>query len=266
MSAKIDSSAAALRAFAILETVAQSDRPVSMTDVMQAVALPKATVYRMLSLLEDAKLVQREPASKRYAVGPRASRFALAALMNSASRGSRHAILQRLVDEVGETCNFTMLDGAEVVYLDRVETAWPLRMNLQTGSRVPLHCSASGKLLLAYAPKSARERLVQRLHLERYTDRTITTRAALARELERIRASGHSIDDEEYIAGLVCVAVPVRGVRGRCVAAVALHAPSSRLPLAEAIKFRPALARAAEELADTLDTEDAAPSQRRRAA
>jgi DNA-binding IclR family transcriptional regulator len=259
MGAKVDSSAAALRAFAILETVAGAGRPVSMTDVVDAVQLPKPTVYRLLALLEQALLVQREPASKRYSIGPRASRFALEALTNSATRGARHAILQRLVDDIGETCNFTILDGAEVVYLDRVETAWPLRMNLQTGSRVPLHCSASGKLLLAYLPKAARERLLERLPLERFTDASITSRDRLERELERVRARGCATDEEEYITGLVCVAVPVRVARGRVAAAVAVHAPTSRLPLDEALKHLPDLERAAAALSETLMADAATP-------
>jgi DNA-binding IclR family transcriptional regulator len=261
MGAKVDSSAAALRAFAILEAVAGADRPVSMTDVVEAVRLPKPTVYRLLALLEEALLVQREPSSKRYSIGPRASRFALDALANSATRGARHAILQRLVDDIGETCNFTILDGAEVVYLDRVETAWPLRMNLQSGSRVPLHCSASGKLLLAHQPRAARDRLLERLPLERFTDNTITSRAVLERELARIRTAGCATDNEEYITGLACVAVPVRIARGRVAAAVAVHAPVSRLPLDEALKHLPDLERAADALAETLmaDAATAAP-------
>jgi len=262
-----DSGAAALRAFAVLETVASAERPVSMTDVVAAVGLPKPTVYRLLTLLADAMLVLREPSSKRYSIGPRAARFALDALTNSATRGARHAILQSLVDEIGETCNFTILDGAEVVYLDRVETAWPLRMNLQTGSRVPLHCSASGKLLLAHLPRAARARLLERLPLERFADSTITVRATLERELEGIRAAGRATDNEEYIAGLVCVAVPVRIARGRVAAAVAVHAPTSRLPLGEALEHLPDLKRAADALSETLmaDAASAAEPVRRRA-
>jgi DNA-binding IclR family transcriptional regulator len=74
-------------------------------------------------------------------------------MLNGSLRAARHAILARVVEGIGETCNFTMLDGGEVIYLDRVEAAWPLRMNLSSGSRVPLHCTASGKLLLALQPK-----------------------------------------------------------------------------------------------------------------
>lgn len=155
-----------------------------------------------------------------------------------------------------------------MVYLDRVETAWPLRMNLQTGSRVPLHCSASGKLLLAHLPRAARQRLLERLPLERFTDSTLTSRAKLERELERIRAAGGATDDQEYITGLICVAAPVRVARGRVAAAVAVHAPTSHLPLDEALKHLPDLERAADALSETLmaDAAAAAASARRRAA
>jgi DNA-binding IclR family transcriptional regulator len=116
-------------------------------------------------------------------------------------------------------------------------------------------------------PKAARERLLERLPLARFTDSTITARTTLERELERIRAAGCATDNEEYIAGLVCVAVPVRIARGRVAAAVAVHAPTSRLPLAEALKHLPELKRAADALSETLmaDAASAAEPARRRA-
>ena len=137
-----------------------------------------------------------------------------------------------------------MLDGSEVVYLDRVETAWPLRMTLQPGSRVPLHCTASGKLLLASLPAARRRRLVATLPLERYTERTLIDANALEAELARIRRVGYATDNEEYLAGLVCVAVPVTLDRRRTAACIAVHAPLARMPLDAAIGHLPALRRA----------------------
>ena len=133
---------------------------------------------------------------------------------------------------MGETCNLTALSGAEVIYLDRVETAFPLRLDLRPGSRVPLHCSASGKLFLAHLPRAQRERLLDGLDYQRFTAHTLADRDALEAELERIRREGHSVDAEEFIDGLVCVAVPVRDEPDgpvRC--AVALQAPAVRMSL-----------------------------------
>jgi DNA-binding IclR family transcriptional regulator len=124
-------------------------------------------------------------------------------------------------------------------------------MMLSSGSRVPLHCTASGKLLLAMLPKPARERLMANLTLTRYTEHTLTDRARLAAELARIRGAEHSTDDEEYHAGLVCAAVPVFDAGRRVCAAVAVHAPVSRMPLARVLDHLPTLRRAADAMTGT---------------
>jgi DNA-binding IclR family transcriptional regulator len=252
-----DTASATLRAFAVLETIVFADHPVSLTEAMAAVGLPKPTVHRILTLLEHAGLLAQEPGGKRYTLGARLSRLGLKVMMNSSLRGARRAILQRLVDEIGETCNFTMLEGGEVVYLDRVETASPLRVNLQPGSHVPLHCTASGKLFLAMLPRAQRNRLLAHLPLTAHTQNTFTERAALEQELARIRRERISTDNEEYLAGLVCVAVPVTDKDGRTCASVAVHAPAARMPLERGLQHLPTLRRAAQALAATLSEADA---------
>lgn len=251
MARKLDQSPPALRAFSLLEVVARADKPLTLGQITEAAELPKPTVHRMIALLVSSGLLVREPDGRRYAVGPRLSAFGLEVLLNSSVRAARHLVLQALVEQIGESCNFTMLDGAEVVYLDRVETPSPLRMNLQRGSRVPLHCTASGKLLLAMLPKAKRERLAASLPLPRHTAKTIVDGARLERELQQIRTQRYATDDEEYFAGLVCVAVPVRDGTGRTCAALAVHAPMSRMPLARQLEYLPALKRAAEQIART---------------
>ncbi|MCU0897084.1 MAG: IclR family transcriptional regulator [Burkholderiales bacterium] len=253
MARKLDSTSAAIRAARLIEAVAAAERPISLTALVDAVGLPKPTAHRILAELVADGLLSREPAGKRFAVGPRLARIGLGAVINSSTRAERHAILQGLVARIGETCNLTMLDGSEVVYLDRVETAWPLRMNLQPGSHVPTHCSASGKLLLAFLPRARRTRLLAGLPTPRFTDKTIDDRKKLAAELDLIRRRGYATDDEEYLAGVACVAVPVRASRGRVVAAVAVHAPTSRMPLERGLAFVPVLEEAAAALAATLE-------------
>lgn len=251
MAVKSDRASPFLRAFSLLERVAAAEAPVALHEVTAASGLPKPTVYRMLAMLEAAGLLAREPAARRVGAGPRLSRFALDVLRNGSASGARHAILQQLVATIGETCNLTMLDGSEVVYLDRVESAWPLRVTLQPGSRVPLHCTASGKVLLALLPAARRRRLVAALPLTRYTDQTIVERQRLIAELTRVRRELFATDNEEYLAGLVCVAVPVATAAGRIIACVAVHAPVARMPLAMALSHVLALRQAAAALAAT---------------
>lgn len=198
------------------------------------------------------RLVERQALDKRYVVGPRVSALALAVQMRSPHRRERGAILARLVEAIGETCNFTMLDGSEVVYVDRVETSAGVRLHMDAGSRVPLHCTASGKLLLSDLPPAQMRRLLGSGPLTRYTERTITNIAALERELAKIRASGFGTDVGEYLEGSVCLAVPVNDLHGRICAAVAVHGPAPRMTLKKGLSFLPAMRRAANEIAATL--------------
>src|SRR5437868_4310254 len=235
MPRKEDSIPATLRAVSVLEALVAAERPAGLAELTTLVRLPKPTLYRMLGMLESAGLVMREPGARRYAPGPRLATLGRNVMLNASLRAARHAILARLVEEIGETCNFTMLDGAQVIYVDRVEAAWPLRMNLTSGSRVPLHCTASGKLLLALLPKVSRDRIAAQLSLTRYTETTITERRQFGAELGRIRANRYATDKEEYHAGLVCVAVPVLDAKKRACAALAVPAPVSRTPLERVI-------------------------------
>lgn len=242
-----------LRLLELLERLAGDGRALSLPEVVALCGWPKPSVHRMLAQLEGGGWLQREPDGRRYVLSARLLRLGEAALGGSARQGVRHAVLRQLVAEVGESCNLTALAGAEVVYLDRVESAFPLRMELRPGTRVPIHCSASGKLFLAHLPPRRRQALLEGLTLTRHTATTLTDRVALDAELQAIRREGHSVDAEEFVEGLVCVAVPVRapGASGvRC--ALALQAPSARLSLAQARQHLPRLREAALALARTL--------------
>jgi len=239
-----------LRLLQMLEMVATTGEPQSLADVVRLSGQPKPSVHRMLQQLELGGLLARGADGRRYAITPRLIRFAETVLRASSTTGVRHALLRRLVADVGETCNLTALSGSDVFYIDRVETAFPLRMELRAGSRVPLHCSASGKLFLAHLPRPQRDRLLSGLQLERYTPHTIDSRDRLEAELERIRVEGHSVDAEEFIDGMVCVAVPVRDdPEGAVRCAVALQAPAVRMPLSNALKQLDKLRRAADDIA-----------------
>ena len=245
-----------LRPFELLEILAAQGRALNLAEAVAASGWPKPSVHRMLAQLEAGGLLAREPDGRRYALAPRLLRFADAALSASTQQGVRHAVLRQLVADVGESCNLTALSGAEVNYLDRVESAFPLRLELRPGTRVPIHCSASGKLFLAHlSPRQCRA-VLDSLPLTRHTTTTLTERAALEMELERIRQQDYAVDAEEFVDGLVCVAVPVRqpgtpGTGGvRC--AVALQAPVARMPLAQALQQLPRLREAATALARTL--------------
>ena len=240
------------RVVAVLEILARGGEHVSLSTIAERAELPKPTAYRLLRLLADAGWVYRERnAPKGFSAGPRLERLALDLVQHGGSRLARHAALTRLVQELGETCNITALAGTDVLYLDRVESKSPLRAHLEPGSRVPVYCTASGKLFLSALPKAQRLRLYNQIQFKQFTERTLTDRTALETELARIRKNGYAVDNEEYVQGLLCIAIPVIDPGGRTIAAVAVQAPVARLPYTGAHRALAALQRAAQEIAIT---------------
>lgn len=246
---RIDGDTPALRLFALLEVVAGKNQFFSLQSLVEETGLPKPTLHRMLHQLETAGMLQRESDGRHYGTGLRLRRLAEDLLLNDTVHGARHAVLRTLVDEVGESCNITALSGNEVLYLDRVETPAPLRFYLHPGSRVPVHCSASGKLFLSQMSPSQRRRLIEHAPLEQYTPHTLTDLEALEREVETIRRNGHAIDNEEFLPGLLCIAVPVPRPGGRSNIGIAIQAPAMRISRDKALLFLPALQRAADAIA-----------------
>ncbi|MCW2269586.1 Transcriptional regulator KdgR [compost metagenome] len=241
-----------LRALLLLEVLANADAPLSLAQLCDRLAAPKATLLRMLVALERLGFLLREVDDKTYLLGPRASRLGLALLRNQVVLQRSRLVLQALVRQLGETCNLTALDGDSVIYVDRVETHEPLRLHVEPGTHVPLHCTASGKLFLAEMPAHRRRDILKQLELTPSSDRSITDCDLLESELERIRARGVGIDSEEFVRGMVAVAVPIRGADGQCLAALACHAPTARKSLNELIEYIPQLQAAAAQLALSL--------------
>lgn len=242
-----------LKAFGLLTAIANMDHAPSLAELADATSLPKPTLHRWISILEGADMVRRLPDGRRYELGARATALAFSILSNNPSSTQRHQILQRVVDDLGESCNLTVLQGSEVLYLDRVEAKLPLRVAFQKGSRVPVHCSASGKMFLAMMPPAKRKRALEGLSFERYTKNTLTERGALEAELADIARQGYAFDDEEFLTGLFCIAVPILDVDQRfCLAGLALQAPVVRLWRDNAVQKLALLQAAAEALARTL--------------
>jgi DNA-binding IclR family transcriptional regulator len=248
---KPSGSAIVLRALRLIETVAGSSRPLSLAELCTLVDLPKATTHRLCQQLERNSFIVREPGGRRYAPGARLLRVSFDTL-RVGFVAERHQILSSLVDAIGETCNLTTLAGHEVLYLDRVESRWPLRLHFDVGSRVPAHCTASGKLILAAMKLPERKRIIEAIGLPAYTPHTISTRTAFDAELSKIARQGYSLDCEEFLLGMAAIAVPVLNRDGTVIAAIACHGPSVRFGPKQAKEYLPQLRRAARKLSETL--------------
>ncbi len=236
------------KALSLLGAVARAGRALPLAELATGLDMPKATAHRLCSQLTELGFLARDVDERSYIVGAKLRDLAFDTFNHDSVRALRHAVLTQLVEEVGETCNFTTLDGASVLYLDRVEAPWPWRLMLESGTHVPLHCTASGKLFLGLMSPSRRENLIDQIALTRMTANTLVSRDDLSNECERIARDGYAMDREEFIPGLLAVAVPVRDDDGQVRAAIALHGPSIRLSMETAVSRLPALRAAAQRM------------------
>jgi len=251
--AKNDAAGAVPKALRVLEVISARSHPMSIAEIASALEMPQPTIHRIVGTLEKLGFVGREPGRRRVVEGVRLVSLGLNVLQAAAAGGSRHAVLAALAKKTGESCNLGVMANGHVVYIDRVESHWPLGLRFETGSRVPLHCTAIGKLLLSRLPPAAVDAHLASGPLTRYTATTITDARRLKAELERIRRQEYSIDDQEFMSGVVCIAVPVNDPRsGSVCAGLAISAAEARLTLAGIKRLLPDLRTAASRVSRSL--------------
>ncbi|MGI9476073.1 MAG: IclR family transcriptional regulator [Hyphomicrobiaceae bacterium] len=223
-----------VRVIVLLREVSRAEVPITANEMSERTGLPKATVYRLCEQLLAADLIRRQIGGRGFVPGQGLIDLSQTVLSGRAVYVARHAVLERVAREIGETCNLVVPERTGMVYWDRVETEWPLRLQLPVGSRVPFHATSSGKLYLASLGEQQCQRLLQEIELKAYTENTITAPDELRRHLVKTAERGYSLDDEEFIAGMTAVAVAILDKAGRYVASLAVHAPTSRLSIAQA--------------------------------
>jgi IclR family acetate operon transcriptional repressor len=216
------------RGLDVLELFASASAELSQTEISEALGLPMPTVHRLVALLTERGWLDRDPASRRLRLGIEMVRL-LPALMGG-MRLSAHArpCLIRLASEVHETVNLAILQGAEIVYILSENTDRLLTSRTAAGMRLPAHCTALGKCLLAQLPQDVARAALGGEPYARRTERTLTTWTSLAQDLAGIRETGVSISEEEYEVGLVSIAVPVRWLHGPGTGAINVSLPATR--------------------------------------
>lgn len=241
-----------LRLLLVLEELGRIGVPASPTEVNKALGLPKATVHRLFSTLEEEGFVQRDIDGHSFGLGRRLRKMSANILSSLRIRTARLAIMRQLVNRIGETCNLASANRTGMVYLDRVESKWPLQIQLPIGTEVPFHCTASGKMYLSSLFPSHLDGFLAALPLEQHTQNTIVDAAALKKEIEIIRDRSYSTDNEEFMEGMVAVAVPIKDDQGRLMSTLSVHGPTFRLSPKDATAHVDLMQKAADDLTSLL--------------
>ncbi|MFQ3236556.1 MAG: IclR family acetate operon transcriptional repressor [Paraglaciecola sp.] len=250
---------AVTRVMQIIEAVSKAARPMSPADLAIFLDIPKPSIHRLLNQLEDDGFVQ---ATMRGLIIPAARMHGVAwgVLHSERFSASRRAILEQLTKHTGETCGIAIPKGTEMVYYDRVQSDWPLQLNLNVGSRTPAWCTASGKLYLSSLPKQRRQKIISHLPLRQYARNTIVDAQALEAELVAIKNRKISTDNEEFVDGMVACGVAVLDHDNKLCACLFIHAPVLRKSLKQLMGYSDILHAAALELGSLIDGSGSASS------
>ncbi|MGW7166434.1 IclR family transcriptional regulator [Streptomyces sp. NPDC054884] len=212
------------RGLLILSSFSETRPVLGVSDLGRAVGLNRSTTYRYVATLAKLGYLQQDPESRKYSLGPRVVDLGFAAINSMEITRVAGPFLQALSDETGYTVSMAVLDGPDIVYVDRRRSGragtFAMGLQLHVGSRLPAYCTSMGKVLLAHQEPAVLRDLVDRTDLARRGPKTITAREQLMVALTRVRRTGCALNDEELAPGLRSLAAPVRNRDGAVVAAV----------------------------------------------
>ncbi|MGP5132662.1 MULTISPECIES: IclR family transcriptional regulator [Psychrobacter] len=235
------------RVLEIIEAVSYASKPLSPLELSQELDIPKPTIHRLIQNLLDEGFVTVDIGGG-IIPGKRVRNLGVELWQQRLFFNERQMILQKLVDELKETCGIGVPYQMNMIYTNRANTTLPIQIYLPVGAKSPMWCTATGKLYLSQLPRTSRDKILQNLSLDKFTKNTITDIDALNAELDRIAETGIGIDNEEFISEMVAIAVPIRDRKSRYLASLYLHAPTIRVSLDDLLTHVPQLQKAAKDI------------------
>lgn len=213
------------RGLKILDILSQAQDGASITELAETLGVDKGSASRLMSTLARYGYAEKDDMSRRYHLGPQVVTLSRSFLTRLPLREAAKPYLRQLMERTGECAHLAVLAQGRVLYIDQVESPATLRVNAQVGQMNPLHCTALGKVLLAFGETRIPATL------EAFTPRTITDPHALRIHLDEVHSIGYAVDDEEFDPGVRCIAVPVYDFRGKLTGSIGISGPATRVTL-----------------------------------
>jgi PcaR/PcaU/PobR family beta-ketoadipate pathway transcriptional regulator len=217
------------RGLKVLSALTESESELTLTQLSQRLGSSKSTMQRLTYTLQRLGYLDRNPETKKFRFGPKALTFAFSVIRGFDLRKAARPYLERVSREIGETVNLAILDGPEIVYVERIKTEQILNINLHVGSRLPAYCTSMGKAMLAFLPENQLENILGETEFQKQTPSTVVSKETLRQELALVRKRGFATNNEELSLGLRSVSAPIRNFTGEVVAAVNISVPSIRI-------------------------------------
>src|SRR5579864_3815469 len=222
-------SVAVERALAMLESVAQEPEGLSNAEISRKLKIPKSSASYILRTLEKQNYLNRDALTGKYRVGLKILSLSRGALSGIDVREVALPIMRHLMEKTHLTCHLAVLDGPEAVYIEKVEPEGFIRMDTWVGRRMRVHATSVGKALVAHIPQEQLEEILRKSGMEKRTPKTIVTLPRLIKDLEKVRAQGYAVDDEENNLGARCVAAPIFDERAAIEASLGLSGTTQQV-------------------------------------
>ncbi len=235
------------RVLEIIEAVSYAPKPISPLELSQVLDIPKPTIHRLIQSLVDEGFVAID-ISGGIIPGERVRNLSVELWQQRQFFNERQIILQRMVEDIKETCGIAIPYHTDMIYTNRAQTKLPLQIYLPVGAKSPMWCTATGKLYLSQLSASSRQKMLHSLTLNKFTKNTLVDIDMLNIELDKIAESGIGIDNEEFISEMVAVSVPILDKKSRYLASLYMHAPTVRVSLDELLTHVPRLRTAAQDI------------------
>lgn len=242
------------RALDIMEYLSEQKRACGVTEISNSVGLHKSTVHRLLNTLMNRGYVEKDFDSDNYMVGKRVLMLGSSVLDRMDVRTVARPYIRRLSERVNEVVHLSILDGDEAVYIDKVESLrqGSVRMNSQIGKRVPLYCTAVGKILLSALKAEQVAELLTGKEMYKFTAHTIGSVGDYLKELDKVRKAGYSTDEMEHEEGIRCIAAPIYDRKGKITASVSISGPIFHMTEERMPEIKSELLRTAEEISEQM--------------
>jgi len=222
-----ESVAAVLKVFAILQALSERSET-GISELSVRLAMPKATVYRFLQTMMTLGYVRQQADSERYGLSMKAFELGAKALQYPDLVDLAKHHMQMLADKTGETVHLGTLIDSEIIYVHKIDSRHTLGMYSKVGRRAPLHCTAIGKVLMAWEHPERRDRILDGAEFKRFRDKTIVEREPYLAELERVRAQGFGEDREEFDDHIRCLGIPIFDRLNQPIAGMSISFPTFR--------------------------------------
>jgi len=217
------------KSLSVLELLLKKGSAMNMTELSEKLGFYPSTTHRILDTLKHRGYIEQDSHTQKYQLGLKVLELGMAKLQQIDLVREATPYLKELVNQCNETAHLGVLEEGDVLYLAKEESSQTIRMCSYVGKRAPLHCTALGKVLLAFLPEEERKKILEQKELPRLTEKTITDKRELGKELDKVKEQGFALDREENEKDVRCVAAPIRNYQGEVIAAVSISSPIFRI-------------------------------------